>query len=65
MILVLVIFNPLLAGCEKENNLPLNGNGQFVGTKNDVDNDYYLWLTGQAANWFRGEGSYGIIKPVR
>ncbi len=51
--------------CLKENNLPLNGSGQFVGIKNDVDNDYYLWLTGQAANWFRGEGSYGIIKPKR
>ena len=51
--------------CLKEDNLPLNGNGKFVGIKNDVESDYYLWLTGQAANWFHGEGSYGIIKPKR
>jgi hypothetical protein len=51
--------------CLKEDNLPLNGDGKFVGLESGVDNDYYLWLTGQAANWFHGEGNYGIIKPKR
>ena len=51
--------------CLKEDNLPANGDGKFVGIENGVDNDYYLWLTGQAANWFHGEGNYGIEKPKR
>jgi hypothetical protein len=51
--------------CLKQDNLPLNGDGRFVGIENGVDNDYYLWLTGQAAKWFRGEGNYGINKPKR
>ncbi len=51
--------------CLKEGNLPLNGDGQFVGIESEVENDYYLWLTGQAAKWFHGEGKYGVIKPVR
>ncbi|MCD6355383.1 MAG: xylosidase [Prolixibacteraceae bacterium] len=51
--------------CLKEKNVPLNGSGKFVGIKSGVDNDYYLWLTGQAANWFKGQGNYGVIKPTR
>lgn len=50
-----------------QKNVPLNGNhgGKFVGIENDLQTDYYLWLTGQGARWFHNEGSYGIIKPVR
>lgn len=51
--------------CLKEDNLPLNGDGKFVGIENGVESDYYLWLTGQAANWFHGNGNYGIEKPKR
>lgn len=51
--------------CLKENNLPSNGDGKFVGIESHLDNDYYLWLTGQGANWFHGNGEYGLIKPKR
>lgn len=51
--------------CLRENELPLNGQNKFVGIENNLDSDYYLWLTGKAGNWFRGEGGYSSIKPVR
>lgn len=51
--------------CENDDHLPLNGDKQFVGIENDLSSDYYLWLTGQAASWFHGEGGFGDTKPVR
>lgn len=51
--------------CLKDDNLPLNGDGQFVGIEKSIDSDYYLWLTGQGANWFHGDKDYGIEKPKR
>lgn len=50
-----------------EDHVPLNGdNGlKFVGVEADLDTDYYLWLVGQGANWFHGQGTYGSLKPVR
>lgn len=51
--------------CLRENELPSNGKNKFVGMENNLDSDYYLWLTGKAGNWFRGEDGYSSIKPVR
>jgi hypothetical protein len=51
--------------CLRENELPMNGKNKFIGIENDLDSDYYLWLTGKAGNWFRGEQGYSSIKPVR
>ena len=51
--------------CLHEGNLPLNGTGRFVGIEPEIGTDYYLWLSGNAANWFHGAGSYGITKPIR
>jgi hypothetical protein len=50
-----------------EKNTPLNGDDglKFVGIENDLSSDYYLWLTGQAANWFHGGTGYTRAKPVR
>ncbi|MGA0559229.1 glycoside hydrolase family 71/99-like protein [Larkinella sp. VNQ87] len=50
---------------KKEGELPLNGDGKFVGIEADLDSDYYLWLTGQAARWFHGKKGYGPQKPAR
>jgi hypothetical protein len=52
---------------KRENEVPLNGNDgfKFVGIEEDLESDYYLWLTGQAANWFHGQDGYGITKPTR
>ncbi|MFY0255334.1 glycoside hydrolase family 71/99-like protein [Chitinophaga sp. 30R24] len=51
--------------CATTDHLPLNGDGTFVGIDSDLGSDYYLWLTGQAANWFHGKGSYGEEVPER
>ncbi|CAL1519546.1 glycoside hydrolase family 71/99-like protein [Chitinophaga sp. MM2321] len=51
--------------CAKEANLPVNGDHKFVGIENELDSDYYLWLTGQAAKWFHGESNLNATKPVR
>jgi hypothetical protein len=51
--------------CAKERELPLNGSGEFVGIEDSLDSDYYLWLTGQATNWFHGDNTYSASKPVR
>lgn len=51
----------------RNNEVPLNGTDgkKFVGIEDDLASDYYLWLTGQAANWFHGQSGYSIVKPVR
>ena len=51
--------------CLRENELPINGTKKFVGLENNLDSDYYLWLTGKAGNWFRGGSGYSSVKPVR
>lgn len=50
-----------------EKDTPLNGETglKFVGIENDLSTDYYLWLTGQGANWFHGAAGYSRVKPVR
>lgn len=50
-----------------EKNTPLNGTDglRFGGIENDLTSDYYLWLTGQGANWFHGASGYTRAKPVR
>lgn len=50
-----------------ESKVPLNGSqgGKFVGIEDDLQTDYYLWLTGQGARWFHNKGNYGTTKPLR
>ncbi len=49
----------------RESEVPLNGDGRFVGIEDELATDYYLWLTGQGARWFHGEGSFSATKPQR
>jgi hypothetical protein len=51
--------------CLRENELPLNGDGKFVGIEDDLQPDHYLWLTGQGARWFHGMGKYSAQRPER
>jgi hypothetical protein len=51
--------------CATKSNLPLNPNGSFVHINDSLGSDYYLWLAGQAANWFHGKVGYSDVKPVR
>jgi hypothetical protein len=51
--------------CATTDHLPLNGDGSFTGIDADLGSDYYLWLTGQAARWFHGKGTYNDQIPLR
>ena len=51
--------------CLTKNNLPLNPKGFFVEIDDSLGTDYYLWLAGQAANWFHGSKKYSNVKPQR
>lgn len=51
--------------CETADHVPGNGTGRFVGIDADLGSDYYLWLAGQAAQWFHGVGTYGARIPER
>lgn len=51
--------------CNTVDHLPLNADGHFVGIDKDLGSDYYLWLAGQAANWFHGKSGYSEAIPKR
>jgi hypothetical protein len=51
--------------CENQEDVPLHADKQFVGIENDLATDYYLWLTGKAADWFHGGTGYSAMKPAR
>ncbi|MFT3680140.1 MAG: glycoside hydrolase family 71/99-like protein [Ferruginibacter sp.] len=51
--------------CATKTKLPLNPNGVWVEIDDDLGSDYYLWLAGQAANWFHGKKGYSSLKPAR
>jgi hypothetical protein len=50
-----------------QKNVPLNGTQgkKFVGIEDDLQTDYFLWLTGQGAKWFHNEGNFSETKPKR
>ncbi|MDQ3292027.1 MAG: glycoside hydrolase family 71/99-like protein [Bacteroidota bacterium] len=51
--------------CANSSQVPLNSHLSFMGIEDDLPSDHYLWLTGQAANWFHGDNRYSVTKPVR
>lgn len=51
--------------CLRKSEVPLNGSGKFMGIEDSLDSDYYLWLTGQATQWFKGNGVFSADKPIR
>lgn len=51
--------------CLRDNEVPLNGMGKFVGIENHLESDYYLWLAGEASEWIKGKNGYTTEKPVR
>ncbi len=38
--------------------VPLNGDGIFIGIENELETDHYLWLTGEITKLMRGELEY-------
>ena len=52
--------------CLRDNELPLNGDGRFIGIDSSLESDYYLWLTGEATKWMKGDSNtYGSERPTR
>ncbi|NIG54952.1 glycoside hydrolase family 71/99-like protein [Chitinophaga sp. Cy-1792] len=51
--------------CATASQLPLNPGGVFVGIEDELGSDHYLWLAGQAANWFHGKSGYNENLPKR
>ena len=49
----------------RDNEVPLNLPGKFIGIEGDLPSDYYLWLTGSATKWFHGDPGYSATKPTR
>lgn len=49
----------------EEDETPLNGELKFLGIEQGLGSDYYLWLVGQASNWFHGNKGYSDTKPKR
>ena len=50
---------------EGKDKIPTFGEFRFLGIEEGLSSDYYLWLVGQAANWFHGDNSFSANKPVR
>jgi hypothetical protein len=51
--------------CLNEGDTPLNGDGKFIGIDKGLPTDHYLFLTGEAAKWIRGDNSYTSTQPRR
>lgn len=48
-----------------QNDVPLNGTGSFVGIEDQLPNDHYLWLTGQASNYLKNKTAIPLNQPKR
>ncbi|MFZ4862588.1 glycoside hydrolase family 71/99-like protein [Sphingobacterium sp. Mn56C] len=48
-----------------QKDVPLNGDGSFVGIEDDLPNDHYLWLTGQAAALLKANKTVPAKQPNR
>ncbi|MDR1202634.1 MAG: xylosidase [Tannerellaceae bacterium] len=52
--------------CLRQNEVPENAPGfKFVGIEDNLPNDHYLWLSGEAAKWFAGDKNHSTNMPVR
>lgn len=51
--------------CATLSQLPRNPGGSFVGIDDELGSDYYLWLAGQAGDWFHGKSGFSDHLPVR
>jgi hypothetical protein len=51
--------------CAREGQLPLNGEGKFIGIEENLPTDYYLWLTGKGSEWIKKTKKYDSHKPQR
>jgi hypothetical protein len=48
-----------------QKDLPLNGEGSFVGIEDNLPNDHYLWLTGQAGKYLKTKTAAPVTQPKR
>lgn len=48
-----------------QKDVPLNGAGSFVGIEDNLPNDHYLWLTGQAGKYLKTKTAAPVTQPKR
>ena len=48
-----------------EGETPLNADGKFIGIDPGLPTDHYLYLTGQAGKWIKGDPSFTSVQPER
>ncbi|ULT26729.1 hypothetical protein KUH03_07810 [Sphingobacterium sp. E70] len=48
-----------------QKDVPLNGEGSFVGIEDNLPNDHYLWLTGQAGKYLKTKTEAPVTQPKR
>ncbi|WP_367330378.1 glycoside hydrolase family 71/99-like protein [Sphingobacterium multivorum] len=48
-----------------QKDVPRNGTGSFVGIEDNLPNDHYLWLTGQASKYLKTKTSAPVKQPKR
>ncbi len=51
--------------CQGADELPLNGDGRFVGYDTDIKSDHYMWLAGKAKDLLNGGDGYSSTQPTR
>lgn len=51
--------------CLNEGKTPLNADGKFIGIDQGLPTDHYLFLTGEAGKWLKGDNSYTSTQPAR
>ncbi|SFU14191.1 hypothetical protein SAMN04489724_4329 [Algoriphagus locisalis] len=48
-----------------EGKTPMNADGKFIGIDPELQTDHYLYLTGEAGKWIKGDGSFSATQPSR
>ncbi len=51
--------------CQGADELPLNGDGSFIGYDTDIKSDHYMWLAGQAKLLLQNSAGYSEVQPTR
>lgn len=51
--------------CLHQEDVPMNGDGKFVGYDSDIKSDHYLWLAGEAKKLLHDATKYSEIQPSR
>jgi len=48
-----------------QKDVPIQENGKFIGIEDNLPNDHYIWLTGQAAQLLKANKGAPVNQPIR